>query len=92
MMPTAIRLENLTKRFGAETALDQVSLEVPSGMVFALLGENGAGKTTAIRIMLGLLEPDAGRAEVLGRDAAAKGWPSGSASATSPSDPRCTTG
>jgi ABC-2 type transport system ATP-binding protein len=73
MMPTTIRLEKLSKRFGAETALDQVSLEVPSGVVFALLGENGAGKTTAIRIMLGLLQPDAGRAEVLGRDAATDG-------------------
>lgn len=61
-----IRVERLTKRFGHETALDDVSFEVPRGVVFALLGENGAGKTTAIRILLGLHRPDAGRAEVLG--------------------------
>ncbi|NLF08693.1 MAG: ABC transporter ATP-binding protein [Pirellulaceae bacterium] len=66
IMQPVINLEQLTKRFGTETALDGVSLEVRPGTVFALLGENGAGKTTAIRIMLGLAEPDAGRAEVLG--------------------------
>lgn len=66
IMSPVIKLEQLTKRFGAETALDEVSLEVHPGTVFALLGENGAGKTTAIRIMLGLAEPNAGRAEVLG--------------------------
>ncbi|HEY2839650.1 MAG TPA: ABC transporter ATP-binding protein [Pirellulales bacterium] len=67
-MPPAIRLANVTKRYGRQTALDNVSLEVPTGCVFALLGENGAGKTTAIRILLGLLEPDSGVAEVLGID------------------------
>ncbi len=72
-MPSVIRLDQLTKRFGAETALDAVSFEVPPGVVFALLGENGAGKTTSIRIMLGLAEPTAGRAEVLGRDSATNG-------------------
>ena len=61
-----IRLNQVTKRFGNEAALDGVSLEVPRGVVFALLGENGAGKTTAIRILLGLLDPDVGLAEVLG--------------------------
>ncbi|MEN6451554.1 MAG: ABC transporter ATP-binding protein [Thermoguttaceae bacterium] len=72
-MPPIIRLDKLTKRFGRETALEGVSLEVPPGTVFALLGENGAGKTTAIRIMLGLAEPNAGRAEVLGLDSARQG-------------------
>jgi ABC-2 type transport system ATP-binding protein len=72
-MPPVIRLDKLTKRFGPDTALDQVSLEVPPGVVFALLGENGAGKTTAIRIMLGLAEATAGRAEVLGLDSAKQG-------------------
>lgn len=72
-MAPVIRLDNVTKRFGAETALDAVSLEVPPGAVFALLGENGAGKTTAIRIMLGLAEPNSGCAEVLGLDSAASG-------------------
>ena len=47
----AIRLANVTKRFGNHTALDNVSFEVPAGCVFGLLGENGAGKTTAIRLL-----------------------------------------
>jgi ABC-2 type transport system ATP-binding protein len=72
-MAPVIRLDKLTKHFGAETALDQVSFDVPPGVVFALLGENGAGKTTAIRIMLGLAEPDSGHAEVLGRRSATQG-------------------
>ncbi len=72
-MAPVIRLDKVTKRFGSETALDAVSLEVPPGVVFALLGENGAGKTTAIRIMLGLAEPNSGSAEVLGLSSAKKG-------------------
>lgn len=65
-MQPAIRLDHVTKRFGRQVALDAVSLEVPQGVVFALLGENGAGKTTAIRIMLGLAEANAGETHVLG--------------------------
>jgi ABC-2 type transport system ATP-binding protein len=65
-MDTIVQLENVTKRFGALTALDKISLAVPPGVVFALLGDNGAGKTTAIRILLGLAEATRGRAEVLG--------------------------
>jgi ABC-2 type transport system ATP-binding protein len=65
-MDAVIRLDHVTKSFGSQTALHQVSLEVPPGVVCALLGENGAGKTTAIRIMLGLSEPDAGSCHVLG--------------------------
>ena len=72
-MTSIIRLDRLTKRFGSEVALDEVSLLVPSGAVFALLGENGAGKTTAIRIMLGLAEPTSGQAEVLGRNSGTQG-------------------
>ncbi len=63
-----LTLEHLTKKFGHNVALDDVSLDVTPGTVFALLGENGAGKTTAIKIMLGLLEPDSGRSTVLGLD------------------------
>jgi ABC-type multidrug transport system ATPase subunit len=63
-----IRLSNVTKLYGGQAALDSVSLDVPRGCVFALLGENGAGKSTSIRIMLGLALADAGRAEVLGLD------------------------
>lgn len=72
-MDPVIRLDQVTKRFGAEIALDHVSFEVPAGNVFALLGENGAGKTTAIRIMLGLAAADSGRAAVLGLDSAKQG-------------------
>ena len=68
-----IQLDGLTKRFKSNVALDGVSLDVPAGVVFALLGENGAGKTTAIRIMLGLLDTDAGRATVLGFDSSSQG-------------------
>jgi ABC-2 type transport system ATP-binding protein len=58
----------LAKRFGATKALNGVDLQVTQGTVFALLGPNGAGKTTLVRVLATLLEPDAGRAEVLGRD------------------------
>lgn len=72
-MEPVIHLQGVTKRYGAQVALDGVSLEVPPGVVFALLGENGAGKTTAIRILLGLTEPDEGRATVLGLDSTRQG-------------------
>jgi ABC-2 type transport system ATP-binding protein len=72
-MDPIIRIKNVSKRFGADVALDDVSLDVPSGVVFALLGENGAGKTTAIRIMLGLADADSGQAEALGLPSAAQG-------------------
>src|SRR4029453_2397835 len=68
MVAVAIRVEELTKRFGDVTALAGIDLEVPARTVFGLLGPNGAGKTTAIRVLSTILEPDAGRAEVLGRD------------------------
>ncbi|MCD0460419.1 ABC transporter ATP-binding protein [Roseiconus lacunae] len=65
-MNSIISLKNVSKRFGNKQALDHVNLEIPSGIVFALLGENGAGKTTMIRILTGTLKPDSGHAEVLG--------------------------
>ncbi len=65
---TVLELSNVSKYFGDNIALDDVSFSVQKGSVFALLGENGAGKTTAIRIMLGLCEPDSGRSRVLGMD------------------------
>jgi ABC-2 type transport system ATP-binding protein len=64
----AVRVEGVVKRFGTTVALDGVELEIPGGTVFGLLGPNGAGKTTLVRILATLLTPDAGRAEVLGRD------------------------
>jgi ABC-2 type transport system ATP-binding protein len=68
--PPAIRALDLHKSFGEVEALTGVSFEVPVGTVLGLLGPNGAGKTTAVRILTTLLRPDAGRAEVLGRDVA----------------------
>ena len=69
-----IRVEGLTKRYGGQTAVDGLSLEVPEGSVFGLLGENGAGKTTTIQTLLGLVRPDAGRLEVLGLDPSRQGF------------------
>lgn len=67
-MKPAIQFDNVFKLYGSEVALAGVSFEVPPGTVFALLGENGAGKTSAIRIMLGLASPDEGKSTVLGID------------------------
>ena len=67
----AVRVEQVVKRFGSTTALAGVDLEVPEGMVFGLLGPNGAGKTTLVRILATLLQPDAGRVELLGLDVVA---------------------
>ncbi len=66
----AVLAEGLTKRFGDFTAVDGVSFEVRAGEVVGYLGPNGSGKTTTIRMLLGLLRPTAGRAEVLGFDVA----------------------
>lgn len=65
-MKTMFRLNGVSKRFGRTVALDEVSLEAPPGTVVALLGENGAGKTTSLKILLGLCDPDRGDSEVLG--------------------------
>ncbi len=65
---TVLELSHVSKFFGGNVALDDVSYQVKKGSVFALLGENGAGKTTTIRILLGLCEPDSGRSRVLGMD------------------------
>jgi len=64
----AIELRGLTKRFGDAIALDGVDLVVRPGIVFGFLGRNGAGKTTALRILSGLARPTAGTAHVLGHD------------------------
>jgi len=66
--PAAIELRGLTKRFGDALALDGVDLVVRPGIVFGFLGRNGAGKTTALRILSGLARPTAGTAHVLGHD------------------------
>ncbi len=64
----AVCLEGLTRTFGDFVAVDHVSLSVMRGEVFGFLGSNGSGKTTTIRMLLGLLAPSAGRGEVLGHD------------------------
>ena len=68
MSKLAIRTENLTRDFDTVRAVDGLSLQIPQGTVFGFLGPNGSGKTTTIRLLLGLLEPTGGRAEVLGFD------------------------
>lgn len=65
-----IVVEDLTKKFGAFTAVDHVSFSVSAGQVFGWLGPNGAGKTTTIRILLGLMTPTSGHTSVLGLDSA----------------------
>jgi daunorubicin resistance ABC transporter ATP-binding subunit len=68
MTDAAIVVEDLRKRFDEVTALDGVDVEVEQGTVFGLLGPNGAGKTTMVRVLATVIEPDGGRAEVLGHD------------------------
>jgi len=63
-----IEVQHLVKRFGAFVSVDDLSLTVARGEVFGLLGSNGAGKTTAIRMLCGLLSPTGGAARVLGFD------------------------
>ena len=65
-MQPAIKFEGVRKSFGSHLALRQTSFSVPRGVVFALLGENGAGKTTAIKLLLGLERADAGACQALG--------------------------
>ena len=70
MSGPAVTVERLTRRFGAFTAVDQVSFEVGRGEVFGFLGPNGAGKTTTIKMLTGLLQPTSGRGAVAGFDLA----------------------
>src|SRR3954470_6325246 len=63
-----VAITNLSRRFGPKAALDEVSLYVPRGGVFGLVGENGAGKTTLIKHILGLLRAEAGSVRVFGLD------------------------
>ena len=64
----AIETAGLTKRYGRHLAVDNLTMQVPKGSVFAFLGRNGAGKTTTIRIMLDLLDRTSGDAKILGLD------------------------
>src|SRR5918996_1610789 len=67
-MDTVIEARGLTRHFGHKRVVDGLSLDVPAGAICALLGDNGAGKSTTIRMLTGLLPADEGTASVLGLD------------------------
>lgn len=69
-MPDVIEIHDLTRRFGALTAVDSLSLRVATGEIFGLVGPDGAGKTTTLRMLCGLMDPTGGRARVAGHDVA----------------------
>ena len=71
MNDIVLETKNLTKYYGKVAALDHLNLQVRRGCIYGLLGRNGAGKTTAIKLMLGLLKPTAGSSRLLGCDSAA---------------------
>src|SRR5687768_9083091 len=64
----AVEFERVTKQYGDLRAVDGLSLAIAPGEMFGVIGPDGAGKTTSIRLMCGLLRPDDGRIRVLGRD------------------------
>ena len=66
--PEVITVENLTRKFGKFVAVDHISFQVARGEIFGFLGPNGSGKTTTIRMLLGLSRPTSGHASVLGND------------------------
>jgi ABC-2 type transport system ATP-binding protein len=69
-MPPIIEIHDLTRRFGDLTAVDHLNLTVERGEIFGLVGPDGAGKTTTLRMLCGLIEPTAGSAQVAGHDVA----------------------
>ncbi len=72
-MTTVIATDKLTRRFGENTAVDGLTLEIGAGAVFGMLGHNGAGKTTTVRLLNGVLAPSEGSVRVLGFDPVAEG-------------------
>lgn len=68
MSDLAVSTAGLTKKFGSQTVLDSVDIAVPHGAVYGFLGPNGSGKTTTLRILLGLASADSGTASILGHD------------------------
>lgn len=71
-LPPALVLDHITKRFAGHTVVDDLSLTVPTGVIYGLLGPNGAGKTSTIRMMLDILLPDAGRVRLFGGSGTAR--------------------
>ena len=69
-MSVAIRLRELTRRFGSKLAVDHISMEIPTGKIYGFLGPNGSGKSTTLRMICGLLRPSSGDALVLNLDVA----------------------
>jgi len=69
-MEQVLELEGVTKRFGAVTAVDHLSFQVPKGSVYGFLGPNGSGKTTTLRMVMSIFYPDEGRLRVLGKERA----------------------
>src|SRR5438445_11202540 len=65
---SAVEIHEVTKTFGAFTAVDNLSLEVPRGTVYGFIGPNGSGKTTTLRMIMRILHPDRGRIRVLGEE------------------------
>ena len=68
MAEQALALDRVTKKYGDVVAVHELSLSIERGAMFGLIGPDGAGKTTTIRLMCGLLKADAGTVRVLGRD------------------------
>src|SRR5438128_7383175 len=62
-----LKIENISKRYGDFTAVDDLSFDVRAGRVFGFLGPNGAGKTTTIRMIVGITAPDEGKIELFGQ-------------------------
>ena len=73
-MSPVIDARGLVKRFGARTVVDHVSIQVERGQIYGFLGPNGSGKTTTIRMLCGLLTPDAGSGTCLGHDIVKEAW------------------
>jgi ABC-2 type transport system ATP-binding protein len=67
-MTSVISAQGLSKRFGRTVVLNGLDLDVPAGSIFGLLGPNGVGKTTTIKVLMNILSPSGGRSEVLGKD------------------------
>src|SRR5512135_3885509 len=67
-METVIRARNLTKQFGEEVAVRDLTFEIPRGVIFGFIGPSGSGKTTTIRLLTGIYAATRGELRVLGRD------------------------